>query len=511
MAKVLVVGGAGYVGSASCAYLLDQGHDLVVLDDLSTGYRKLALGQHFYEGQAGDRSLVEKILRDHQIECVMHFAAKSLVGESVKKPQEYFDNNVVQTQTLLDAIQAAGVDKFIFSSTCAIFGDPGDRALDEHHPTNPLSPYGETKLEVEGILAARAAQGLKSIALRYFNAAGADAQMRVGECHEPETHLIPRILKSVRAGFPVQIFGTDYPTQDGTCVRDYIHVSDLAQAHEAAMRRLLEQNVSVGKFEAFNLGSENGYSVREIIAACEKAVGRSIEVVIQGRRAGDPPRLIAQAGLAKKQLGFKATHGLDSIVESAWLWEKKNSATLRKAVFLDRDGTINDDPGYLSDPAQIRIFPYVAESLAKLKQAGFLLIVVSNQSGVERGLIKESELTAIHAEFNRKLGSASMIDYFELCIHHPDSNCDCRKPKPKLIQDAARKYSIDLSRSFMVGDKISDVGAGRASQVQATVLVRTGSGVESEAYLKKGEASFTADSLREAADWILKKSATSQP
>ena len=309
----------------------------------------------------------------------------------------------------------------------------------------------------------------------------------------------------------MQIFGTDYPTQDGTCVRDYIHVSDLAQAHEAAMRRLLEQNVSVGKFEAFNLGSENGYSVREIIAACEKAVGRSIEVVIQGRRAGDPPRLIAQAGLAKKQLGFKATHGLDSIVESAWLWEKKNSATLRKAVFLDRDGTINDDPGYLSDPAQIRIFPYVAESLAKLKQAGFLLIVVSNQSGVERGLIKESELIAIHAEFNRKLGSASMIDYFELCIHHPDSNCDCRKPKPKLIQDAARKYSIDLSRSFMVGDKISDVGAGRASQVQATVLVRTGSGVESEAYLKKGEASFTADSLREAADWILKKSATSQP
>jgi histidinol-phosphate phosphatase family protein len=342
------------------------------------------------------------------------------------------------------------------------------------------------------------------VALRYFNAAGADLKLRAGECHEPETHLIPRVLKSARAGRSIEVFGSDYPTPDGTCVRDYIHVWDLAQAHEAAMRRLLSSPTDAGIFEVFNLGSESGYSVKEIIAACEKVIGRKIPVTMKDRRPGDPPRLVAQAALAKKELSFQAKLGLDAIVQSAWDWEKKNSSQLGKAVFLDRDGTINDDPGYLSDPSQIKLLPRVSEALASLKKAGFKLIVVSNQSGVARGIVKEADLPKIHQELNRKLGEASAIDYFELCTHHPDSSCECRKPKPKLIQDAARKHGIDLLRSFMIGDKVSDIGAGRSAELKASILVRTGCGLESEALLRAGEASFIADSLTEAAAWILK-------
>jgi UDP-glucose 4-epimerase len=275
MAKVLVVGGAGYVGSAACAWLIDHGHDVWILDDLSTGYRELALGRGLTLGQAGDRETVSELLSKERFECAMHFAARSLVSESMKKRDEYFQNNVEQTKVLLETLLDGGVRKFIFSSTCAIFGDPGNQSINEQLPKKPINPYGESKLEAERLLAEFAnRRGLQAIALRYFNAAGAEHKTRVGERHFPETHLIPTIIQAAARGQQIPLYGTDYPTPDGTCVRDYVHVSDLAKAHEAAMLRLLAAGKEdSGRFEAFNLGSEDGYSVLEVIRACEKVMG----------------------------------------------------------------------------------------------------------------------------------------------------------------------------------------------------------------------------------------------
>jgi UDP-glucose-4-epimerase GalE len=246
----------------------------------------------------------------------------------------------------------ANIRNFIFSSSCAIFGDPGTTAsIHEKMDKKPLSPYGENKLEVEQILEALADQkALRSIALRYFNAAGADPQLRTGEWHEHESHLIPRVLQSVLAGEPIEIFGTDYPTPDGTCIRDYIHVWDLAAAHAAAMERLLTSSTfgdsDRGGFEAYNLGSEKGFSVKEIIDSCEKVTGKKVETRIQGRRVGDPPRLVADSGLAAQVLGFgRELRGIHEILSSAWNWERKRRQFKRKAIFLDRDGTLNHDPG----------------------------------------------------------------------------------------------------------------------------------------------------------------------
>lgn len=322
MANVLVVGGAGYVGSATCAWLMDHGHRVTVVDDLSTGYRELVLGHVFVRARAGDRTEIAKVLRDGAFDCAMHFAARSLIGECFAKRDEYFENNVDQTKILLDLLLNAGVSRFLFSSTCAIFGDVGGRDIAEDAPFGPANPYAETKLAVERHLQSLAPSGLNSIALRYFNAAGTEPQLRVGERHSPETHLIPLVLKAARAGREVKIFGDDYPTPDGTCIRDYIHVWDLAHAHEAAMNRLLAANSGGGgQYEAFNLGSESGYSVRDVVRMVEEVTGLKIRTQVEARRAGDVARLVANAAKAKRELGFNSRFGLREIVSSAWQWE----------------------------------------------------------------------------------------------------------------------------------------------------------------------------------------------
>jgi UDP-glucose 4-epimerase len=328
---ILVVGGAGYIGSTASTWLLERGYEVTVLDDLSTGFRPLlAPGARFVEARAGSPEAREW-LKQGKVDAVMHFAAKALAGESVEKPREYFENNVEQTRALLDSMREAGVRNFIFSSTCAVFGAPGTDTISEDLPKKPVNPYGETKLEVERMLAERAlSEGLKSVALRYFNAAGAEPGLRVGELHDPETHIIPRVFLDAAAGREVRIFGTDYPTEDGTCVRDYVHVWDLAAAHEAALLRVLgwgeapEQVMKEGRFEAFNLGSEKGFSVREVIAACEKVLGHKVRVAEKPRRPGDPPRLVADSRLAKKELGFRPYYStLEKIVDTAWSWHQK--------------------------------------------------------------------------------------------------------------------------------------------------------------------------------------------
>ncbi|MCM2276995.1 MAG: UDP-glucose 4-epimerase GalE [Oligoflexia bacterium] len=510
-ARILVVGGAGYVGSATCAWLLDHGHEVWILDDLSTGHacfvEALGIGaSRFVQARAGDRDRVLPLLEREPFDCVMHFAARSLVAESVEKPREYFENNVEQTRALLGMMAETGTRRFIFSSTCAIFGDPGANDIHEDLPKKPLNPYGETKLEAERVMEEfTREQDLQIVALRYFNAAGAEPGGRVGEWHAIETHLIPRIFDAALAGRPVEVYGTDYPTPDGTCVRDYIHVTDLAAAHEAAMLRLLDPaRGAEGRFEVFNLGSEKGYSVREIIRACERATGIPLQFIEKPRRAGDPPRLVASSKRAAAELGFTIAHPLDSILASAWGWERKRRGFLKKAVFLDRDGTLNHDPGYLSHPDQLELLPGAGEALSALKKAGYLLIVVSNQSGVGRGLIDPAAIPRIHARLLELLKPWGIeIDHFELCFHRPDEDCDCRKPKSKLVLDAAAKLGVDVSASFMVGDKLSDLGTGRAAGCRGSILVRTGEGRKQEAGLQAGQASFTADSLLEAARWIL--------
>ncbi|MEO5969818.1 MAG: UDP-glucose 4-epimerase GalE [Bdellovibrionia bacterium] len=509
MSKVLVVGGAGYVGSVACAWLKDAGHDVWVLDDLTTGHRELLLGRGFTLGKAGNPTLVSRLLKTEKFDCVMHFAARSLVSESREKPAEYFENNVNETRRLLDTMLSCGVRNFIFSSSCAIFGDSAGASINETAAKQPMSPYGENKLEVERILETLAREkGLRAIALRYFNAAGADPQLRVGEWHEKESHLIPRVLQAVIAGKEVEVYGADYPTPDGTCIRDYIHVWDLAGAHAAAMERLVSKGAEQqGVFEAYNLGSEKGFSVKEIIQCCEEVTGQKIQISQKDRRLGDAPRLVADSTLASKVLGFgPQLKGIREILSSAWDWEKKRLLFKKKAVFLDRDGTINDDPGYLNNPSQVKLLPGVGEALSLLKQAGYLLIVVSNQSGVGRGLIQLDSIPKIHKKLDELLAPWSVkIDDFCLCFHVPVDNCDCRKPKPKLILEVAAARNIDVSESYFVGDRISDLRAGTAAGCKAVVLVRTGDGMKTSLEIKEGDASHIADSLLHAVQWLLNR------
>jgi len=516
MAKVLVIGGAGYVGSSVTAFLMDQGHDPWVLDDLSTGFRSFVLSSKWSHFQVGDQDQLRKLLSEQKFDCVMHFAARSLVGESVHKRDEYFENNVYQTERLLETLIESGHPghrRFIFSSTCAIYGTaangealgPPLGPIDESFAKKPINPYGESKLAAERLLERFAHEnGLQAIALRYFNAAGADPKLRTGEWHHPETHLLPRVMKAALEGTPIEIYGTDYPSDDGTCVRDYIHVWDLARAHEAAMKRLIQMGQSGGRFEAYNLGSQNGFSVREVIEGSFLVTGKTTSIIEKPRRAGDAPVLIADSRLAQKQLGFQIHHSLEEIIQDAFRWEEKKKTIPRRAVFLDRDGTLNEDPGYLNSPDLLKLFPGVAESLGKLKEAGFLLVVTSNQSGVGRGLIDVETLPVIHERLNAMLRPAcGVIDHFELCIHHPNSDCECRKPKPKLILDAAKELDVDVTRSYMVGDKITDVDAGRAAHCKGTLMVRTGEGKGAEHLLRPGQADFVGDSLSEVVDWIL--------
>jgi UDP-glucose 4-epimerase len=320
--NILVVGGAGYIGSHMVKMLLDAGHAVVTLDNLSNGHRDAVLGGEFVLGDIADRPLLDKLFGGQRFDGVMHFASFIQVGESVQLPGKYYGNNLSNTVNLLNAMVAHGVKRFIFSSTAAIFGEPAYVPIDEEHPRNPINPYGKSKWMVEQILADfDRAYGLKSVCLRYFNAAGADPSGLLGERHEPETHLIPLVLQAASGRRPnISVFGRDYATPDGTCIRDYIHIVDLCQAHLLALQGLTAGADSA----AYNLGNGNGFSVQEVIEAVERITGKAVAVVNAPRRAGDPARLVADAALARRELGWQPAYAdLHTIVEHAWAWELK--------------------------------------------------------------------------------------------------------------------------------------------------------------------------------------------
>ena len=322
--NVLVVGGAGYIGSHCVRQLIAAGHRPVVLDNLAYGHRK-AVAQEipFYAANLGDTPTVLNILRQEKIELVMHFAAFCYVGESVTAPVKYYENNVVATLHLLDAMLQAGVKKFVFSSTCATFGVPERLPMTEDLPQAPINPYGQTKLDVENMLKALStAHGLSFAAFRYFNAAGAAEDGTIGEDHNPETHLIPlaiQVAMGKRAN--LQIFGTDYPTPDGTCLRDYVHVDDLSRAHIAVFDKL----ATPGARFFYNLGTGKPFSVREIIQAVEKITGKKVPVIESPRRAGDPPALFADSSKAQKELGWTPKFmDAESVIATAWKWHQSH-------------------------------------------------------------------------------------------------------------------------------------------------------------------------------------------
>ena len=322
--NLLIIGGAGYIGSNMVKRVLTAKHAVVVLDNLSTGYRDTVPDEAFFIlGDIGDRILLDKVFSEHKFDAVLHFASYSQVGESVKHPDIYYQNNLSNTICLLNAMIAAGMKHFIFSSTAAIFGEPIYTPIDEAHQKIPINPYGRSKWMVEQILEDYDhAHGLKSVCLRYFNAAGADPGGEIGERHEPETHLIP-ILLQVASGRRdrASIFGTDYPTQDGTCIRDYIHVTDLCDAHISALDYLRNSNIS----GHFNLGNGSGFSVAQVIETVEMVTGRSIMIDYIERRPGDPAVLVADATLARSTLGWSPQHAdLETIVRHAWAFEKKH-------------------------------------------------------------------------------------------------------------------------------------------------------------------------------------------
>ena len=323
---VLVVGGAGYIGSHTARLLFKQGYTPVILDDLSTGHREAARRATqdglFYKGDYSDIKLVEKILKDHSVSAVMHFGAKALVGESVENPLLYYSANVTGTLNLLRAVLAAGVKNFIFSSSCAVFGTHDGSPIDEKADQKPINPYGRTKLMVEQILQDfEKAYGVRAGVLRYFNAAGADPAGDIGEDHNPETHLIPNALKAaLKLTEGMVINGNDYATPDGTCVRDYIHINDLAAAH----LRMLEFMSGNKKGLDVNLGVGHGYSILEIIREVEKVVGKKIQVRVGPRRPGDPSSLVANPSKAQDILNWKAQFDLNGIVESAYRWTVKH-------------------------------------------------------------------------------------------------------------------------------------------------------------------------------------------
>ena len=318
---ILVTGGAGYIGSVTVERLATNGESIVVLDDLSYGHREaIDRGIPFYQGSAGDRGLLADIVKEHEIDSCMHFAASAFVAESVEKPALYFENNVQQGISLLNALVDAGVRRFIFSSSCTVYGEVTRIPIGEDSPLWPKNPYGWTKFTLERILETYdTAYGLKSVCLRYFNAAGATE--RIGEDHDPETHLIPNVL--LAAADPhreVRIFGNQYPTPDGTAIRDYIHVADLADAHIRALEHLLR----AGDSAALNLGTGRGYSVLEVVESARRVTGVPIRTRIEGPRPGDPPRLVADPSRAKALLKWQPTMSeLDAIVKSAWAWKKR--------------------------------------------------------------------------------------------------------------------------------------------------------------------------------------------
>lgn len=319
---ILVTGGAGYIGSAAVEDLHKKGEKVVVLDNLVYGHRQAVDDEiPFYEGEIGDKDLVEKIVREHNIESCMHFSAFAYVGESVEDPQKYYENNFIQTINLLEVLIKQNIKKFIFSSTCATYGEPQYVPIDEKHPQNPVNPYGWTKFMTERVLADYdKAYGLKFVALRYFNACGASE--KCGEHHDPETHLIPLILFAAQGKRDaISIYGDDYPTPDGTAIRDYIHINDLSQAHLLALDYLR----GGGNSEFINLGNGGGYSVKEVVEAARKVTDKNIEAKLAPRRAGDPSRLVADATKAREVLGWNPRFPeIEKIIESAWKWHETN-------------------------------------------------------------------------------------------------------------------------------------------------------------------------------------------
>lgn len=326
MSTILIVGGAGYIGSHTNKYLHSLGHQTIVLDNLIYGHKDFVQWGHFIEGDIQDSQVLDDIFTQYSVDAVMHFSAFAYVGESVTEPSKYYTNNVSGTINLLNAMARHGVQRFIFSSTCATFGFPEYIPIDEKHHQNPINPYGRTKLIIEQLLPDyEAAYGINSVCLRYFNAAGADSEGMIGEKHDPETHLIPLVIEAALGNNPnLRVFGDDYNTPDGTCIRDYIHVEDLASAHALAFDYLVGQSVS----NSFNLGNGLGFSVLEVIQATEEVSGHKINYQIEDKRPGDPDTLIGDATKAKSILGWNPKYAnLKSIIQTAYQWHLKGSST----------------------------------------------------------------------------------------------------------------------------------------------------------------------------------------
>ncbi|CAJ1314000.1 UDP-glucose 4-epimerase GalE [Paenibacillus sp. PK4536] len=320
---ILVTGGAGYIGSHTVADLLERGEEVVVIDNLLTGHQEALLGGKFYEGDLRDKELLTRIFAENDITAVIHFAASSLVGESMQNPFKYYDNNVYGAMCLLDAMQQAGVKKIVFSSTAATYGEPEKVPIEESDRTEPANVYGETKLMMERMMNwFDKVHGIRYVALRYFNAAGAHTSGKIGEDHRPESHLIPLVLQTALGQREfISVFGEDYPTEDGTCVRDYIHVSDLADAHIKSVEYLNNEGAS----NVFNLGNGQGFSVKQVIETAVKVTGRDIPVKFEARRSGDPAVLVASSDKARSVLGWKPSYNqLEDIISGAWQWHESH-------------------------------------------------------------------------------------------------------------------------------------------------------------------------------------------
>jgi len=328
--KVLVTGGAGYIGSVTTLELINQGYEVVVFDNLSFGHEQaIAKRAKFIKGDLLDRSSILSALSKEKIDAVVHFAGFIAVGESVKEPLKYVQNNIVGGFNLIDSMRELKIDKIIFSSSAAVYGNPERVPIREDDKKDPTNPYGETKLIFEKFLAwSNAAYGIRSVSLRYFNASGADIEHDLGEDHDPETHLIPLVLKvALGQREKIEIFGTDYDTSDGTCIRDYVHIKDLAAAHVLALKHLKEG----GATSFYNVGSSKGYSVKEVIDISRKITGRDIKVVSSPRREGDPASLVASSEKIQRKLGFKFKHsGLENIIKTAWEWHSKHPQGYKK-------------------------------------------------------------------------------------------------------------------------------------------------------------------------------------
>ena len=321
--NLLIPGGAGYIGSHMVRYAQERGHNVVVLDDLSTGHESSINGCELIKVNLLDEDALCKSLKGRTFDGVIHFAAKSLVGESIKSPDIYYTNNVIGTINLINNMLANGINNLVFSSSAAIFGNPTTSKISEEHPTNPINPYGNSKLMVEEILKDYCSSfNMNATCFRYFNAAGADSSGLIGEDHEPETHLIPNVFKSILSKQnKLKVYGNDYPTKDGTCVRDYVHVNDLAQAHLLGLSKM---NESIG-FSSYNLGNGNGFSILEIIQGCQEVSGQNIDYEFDSRRDGDPAVLVAESNKAILDLNWKPEFNeINGILESAWNWHKNN-------------------------------------------------------------------------------------------------------------------------------------------------------------------------------------------